>query len=376
MTNRPRSRPAALLPPTVALLLATGALADAQQVLEIDFEAGRTIIDDEWRAMSSYLAAVDWERGVLYVRDDEEPEGIMAFSLETGEWVRTIPTPKGDGPHEFAQGVTDIAISPGGGLYMTGFVRVVGFDPEGVPIDSWRPEVPVPRRVCSLGGVPAVPTQGGVVRRGPDNTSVAIGPVRAQGRSVAPEAEYDAAAIWDRLRTAHVVCSEDRAYVRMSYAEGQPDSLFVYHLGGEAEALAVPVEDASGRRLCIRAEERRADGSLIRPERPCPHWSRGARLSFDDRGNIVLLGNDTDTHGALINPETGCYALIRSTREHPHEPIAIHADSVLVLRRPFEISRRGDETIISVDDSGEGLSLHPLRRVSGEGCEGLRIPGG
>ena len=38
---------------TFGLILAAGGLADAQQVLEIDFEGGRTIIDDEWRAMYS-----------------------------------------------------------------------------------------------------------------------------------------------------------------------------------------------------------------------------------------------------------------------------------------------------------------------------------
>ena len=356
---------------TFGLILATGGLADAQQVLEIDFEGGRTIIDDEWRAMYSHLTAVDWDRNVLYVRDAEEPEGIMAFSLETGEWIRTIPTPKGDGPYEFAQGARDIAIGPGGGLNMSGFVRVVEYDPEGVPIDSWRPEVPVPRKVCNLGGAPAVPTQGGVVMRGPDGTSVAIGPVRAQGRRTAPEAASDVGAIWDRLRTAHIACSDDKAYVRMSYTEGEPDSLFVYHRTGEKQTLAVPVEDASGRRLCILQEERRPDGSLIRPERPCPHWSKGARLSFDDRGNVVLLGIDGNTHGAVIHPETGCYALIRGTREHPHAPIGVHSDSVLVLRRPFEITRRGNATFISITDSGNGLSLHALRRVSGEPCPGM-----
>ena len=280
-------------------------------------------------------------------------------------------TPKGDGPYEFAQGARDIAIGPGGGLNMSGFVRVVEYDPEGVPIDSWRPEVPVPRKVCNLGGAPAVPTQGGVVIRGPDGTSVAIGPVRAQGRRTAPEAASDVGAIWDRLRTAHIACSDDKAYVRMSYTEGEPDSLFVYHRTGEKQTLAVPVEDASGRRLCILQEERRPDGSLIRPERPCPHWSKGARLSFDDRGNVVLLGIDGNTHGAVIHPETGCYALIRGTREHPHAPIGVHSDSVLVLRRPFEITRRGDDTFISITDSGNGLSLHALRRVSGDPCPGM-----
>lgn len=179
---------------TFGLILATSGTGVAQQVLEIDFEAGRTIIDDEWRSMRSHLMAIDWDRDVFHVRDAEEPEGIMAFSLETGEWIRTIPTPRGDGPHEFAQGATDIAIGPGGGLYISGFVRVVEYDPDGVPIDSWRPEVPVPqhrprsgeRRWCDLGPASNRPHRllGGqslrpdVLRGGPAGLPVRLSPQR------------------------------------------------------------------------------------------------------------------------------------------------------------------------------------------------------
>ena len=99
----------------VAGFLVLSALpADAQQVLEIDFTNGRTIIDDEWRSMGSHLMAVDWSRSILYVDDDEEPEGIMAFSLETGDWLRTVPTPKGDGPFEFPQTRTGMDVAPMG----------------------------------------------------------------------------------------------------------------------------------------------------------------------------------------------------------------------------------------------------------------------
>ena len=66
--------------------------------------AGRTIIDDQWRSMGSVTLAVDHDRGILYVNDAEEPEGIMAFSLSTGERIRVLPAREGDGPHEFSQG--------------------------------------------------------------------------------------------------------------------------------------------------------------------------------------------------------------------------------------------------------------------------------
>ena len=74
------------LPAALAAMVTTlcAPAAAAQQILEVDLSAGRTIIDDQWRSMGSIVLAVDHDRGILYVNDAEEPEGIMAFSLATG----------------------------------------------------------------------------------------------------------------------------------------------------------------------------------------------------------------------------------------------------------------------------------------------------
>ena len=61
-----------------------GPAIHAQQVLEIDLEAGRTVIDSEFRSMGRRVLAIDRDREILYVNDREEPHGIMAFSLENG----------------------------------------------------------------------------------------------------------------------------------------------------------------------------------------------------------------------------------------------------------------------------------------------------
>lgn len=53
--------------------------------------------------MGSVVLAIDHDRGILYVNDAEEPEGIMAFFLSTGERIRVLPAREGDGPHEFSQ---------------------------------------------------------------------------------------------------------------------------------------------------------------------------------------------------------------------------------------------------------------------------------
>ena len=85
---------------------ALGGIAGGQEIVEIDSEAGRIVLADTlYRSMIPATAVVDWTRWLVYVRDREEPEGIVVFSLNDGEWVRTVSTPRGDGPGEFAQGL-------------------------------------------------------------------------------------------------------------------------------------------------------------------------------------------------------------------------------------------------------------------------------
>lgn len=87
-----------------------------QHIVEIDYSAGRTILEGEWRAIRLSDLATDWDRNLLYVHDPEEPDGIMVFSLETGDWLRTISTPRGEGPFEFPQGKGRMALAADGRL--------------------------------------------------------------------------------------------------------------------------------------------------------------------------------------------------------------------------------------------------------------------
>ncbi|MDE2764452.1 MAG: hypothetical protein OXK74_16995 [Gemmatimonadota bacterium] len=373
-------RPTPTLPGIAVLAILLAPAADAQQVLEIDLTTGRTIIDDEWRSMSG--SAADWDRNILYVTDKEEPEGIMAFSLETGEWIRTISTPRGDGPHEFSQGREEFAAAPGGGLYVSGRLRVVEYDPQGRPIDSWRPSASSTGEVCNFAGAPAVLTRGGVVRRGPDGTDETIGTIGARDLGLDAETPADARPMFLGMLNAKLACSEDAAYVLtskgylMARQEGSGagvDSILSYYRHGEEGRVAVPAEGAYEGGKC---EHKVTIGGRERT-RPCPHWSQSADMSLDDRGNIVLLGLDSRTRGAIINPETGCYALIRSpmgsAMARRSMPVAIHADSVLVLRNATrEVTDQQGRTVNSVViGSATRASLHPLRRVGGEPCAGM-----
>ena len=330
--------------------------AYGQQMVEIDFTVGRTILDDEWqRSMDPYRMAVDWTRGVFYIHDNEDPEGIMVFSLDTGERLRTISTPEGEGPYEFPHGRHGMAVSSSGGLYVSGYLLVMVFDPEGEPVSSWPLHTMTTSEVCNLGGEPAVPAQGGIVRRKSDGTSERIGPgPTARGES--PRA------IAVRVALGRIACTKDRAYVVAAY-DASPDSVFVYHLNGEEGRVLLPTEGIDGMMDCRRW--------VTNPGHTCRVGLHSLRPSFDDRGNLVLFGPDEQVHGLIINPETGCHALVRNTTKRRHQPVGIHGDSVLVLH--FESTERevNGRTVTSYRDYANKVSMHPLRRVSGDPCPGV-----
>ena len=327
-------------------------LCSAQQVVEINYSAGRTIIDDELRGMRPNDLAVDWERSLIYVNDAEEPNGIMVFSLETGEWVRTIATPRGYGPFEFSQGKGSLALASDGGLYVSGYQRVVTYDPNGEPVSTWTPKAPMRRAVCELDGKPAVPVLNGVLRY----ETEAIGPqALADGTVGVITSEQEGLDRSMLLARSRIACTEDRAFVVFTYSAG-PDSVFVYHVDGEVDRVVVPTEFS---------EEW---GCLI-AGRPCPPWTQNLRPSFDDLGNLVLFGSEWRTGGAIINLETGCYAIVKKNvqTDITRVPVRMKGDSILVFRDDQELTAGFDLYL----GSANKVSIHPLRRVSGDPCPGL-----
>ena len=353
------------VPGVMGIAALAGTAAEAQQVVTVDYEAGRTIIHDEWRAMYPGTVAVDWDGNILYVRDGEEPEGIMAFSLQTGEWIRTIPTPTGGGPQELTHGFRSMAIARGGGIYISGLLRVIEFDALGIYVSTWTPEAPSRKAVCDFGGAPAVPTQGGVVRRslvGDEN----IGPVLANGRALKAATLDVGVAISRTLASSRMACLEDVAYVVLSYDAG-PDSVFVYRRGDEERRITVPTDFLE--EDCVR--EVNVNGMTLRRE--CPVWSQRLQPSFNGLGNLVLLGSDNTVQGVVIDPESGCYAIVRTPSSRGHWVAGIHADSALVFR--LDTGRRHIEGLgemnVTYGNSATGLMMSPLRRVSGEPCPGM-----
>lgn len=382
----------------LTLLLIAGLVAapsaGAQQILEIDYSVGRTIIHDEWRAMRNHDLAVDWDRNLLYVHDSEEPDGIMVFSLETGEWVRTISTPRGGGPLELPQGKGLMALADDGGLYVAGYQRVLMFDASHEQVNSWTPLAPITRpAVCDMDGKPAIPVPDGVLR----HETEAIGPNAVVDRSiddvlsgslgeVGSEEEALARAQAGMARAVmsgqtRIVCTEDRAFVVRSYNDigsvlggldltrdatlvtgeitgAGPDSIFVYHRSGEVGRVAIPTEFTE-------------DWGCQIGGRPCPPWSHGVHPSLDDRGNLVLFSDDFRVGGAIINPDTGCYAIVQKDMrtDMARIPVRVRGDSVLVFQQDQGETEDGRPHLFM--GSANKASIHPLRRVSGEPCEGM-----
>jgi hypothetical protein len=92
----------------------------------------------------------------------------------------------------------------------------------------------------------------------------------------------------------------------------------------------------------------------------------------DSRGNIVVVTPDNQAWGGVIDPRTGCYAVLRNTGRSGFGSLAvIYADSAVVLHRDYEEFRDGRRTVVRVYDVVARVSLVPFRRVGGDPCPGM-----
>ena len=358
--------------PLLLASLAAPAPGAAQQVVEIDYTSGRTIIDDEWRAMRSRPVTADWESGKLYVKDPEEPDGIMIFSLETGEHLHTISIRKGDGPFELSDGWFSLALTDDGGLHVSGMKRIITYDSAYQAVSSWTPRAPASQAVCNLGGRPAVPLRHGVLRY----ENEAIGPGAVSDTLIHLVGMRSGEEVFDigmQTVTARMVCTDDMAIVVPSYRRfrenelathtGQ-DSLLVYRVDGTAGHIPLPAEYIDDD--CVQ-KIRIGD---MESERPCPPWTANLQPSFDGRGNLVLSSYDKRIAGAVIDIATGCHTIVRKDveRDMHLRMVAVRGDSVLVFHNDKGV-HDGKPTVFA--NSAVKASVHPVRRVSGEPCPGM-----
>ena len=324
----------------VTITVQAASPARSQQVLETSPEAGRIVIDGPLRAINPQPpnVGIGYEEKVVYVLDLEEPEGVMAFSLATGELVRTISIRRGDGPAEL-RWITSITPASDGGIYVSGGERVLEFDSRGRLESSWSVIDITGRNICELDGQPAVINEeGNLVRRGRNEEGTVVG-------------DWSVGAPNDALMSTHyrtvVACTGGAAYVMAVPESGLATSFTVLRQTRPAGRLRLPPEFQDGRKHQVLP-------------------------SVDGRGNIVLVSMDNEFWGAVIDPDTGCYAVLRNSGGTGlGEFRGIYADSALVLHRDYEESRDGVRRVIRVFDAAARVSLIPFRRVSGDPCPGM-----
>ena len=326
---------------------------DAQHVVKIDFERVRDVINDDERAISIIhdRVIIDHDRALLFVTDREEPEGVMAFSFATGARVGTYMVPTGDGPGELPGGIGSIALAPDGGLYVAGESSVLRLDSQGNVAGDWRFRVPYPGGVCSLGDRPAIPIQGGILMQGysgaPDEP---LGRNAVVAEAVIGVGIDNALAAARRLFDTSIWCSGDTVF-EATPRDDSADRVRVLRTDGTEGSLSVPTEFAEGFNV---------------------GWNRGLTLFGDGRGNLVLTGNGTTTAGAIVDPSTGCYAVMQYGEPSLHrEFMGVFADSALVFHSERHETTEDGRRIIRLYADARQASLHPFRHVSGERCPGI-----
>ena len=332
----------------------------AQQVLEIDLESGRTVISDDHRAMHLSPLAVDHSRGIIYVRDLEEPDGIIAFSLETGERLRTYRIAKGDGPNEVRE-IQDFAVASGGGLYVLGPRKVLHLGTDGGLRHELRLRGPA-SEICEFEGQPTVAIQRGLRKHGPNGAAENIGAHVVTGDTWVVRMGDDLSEV-RKWRRARLACRRDVAFLVFSNTTTEPipgtnmarvsniapDSVLAYVGNGRESRLDVPTDFS---------EEY--------------GWNEDLEPSIDSHGNLVLASLDGRIPGAIIDPDTGCYSVLRH-----REPrlggrfVGIYQDSAIVFHQDRDVTTRNGQRVVTLFSEARQASVNPIRRVSGDPCVGM-----
>lgn len=94
--------------------------------------------------------------------------------------------------------------------------------------------------------------------------------------------------------------------------------------------------------------------------------------SDDGHGSVVLAGSDAEFPGAIIDPESGCHAVVRHGQPTIYrEFMGVFRDSALVFHRDREETTDDGRKVVTLYSAARQVSLRPLRRVSGEPCPGI-----
>ena len=300
---------------------AAGAPTVAQQILEVDTNAGRQVAGGEEYSFDH--AVVDYDRRLVLASEAGDPLAVTAYSLDDDSVRHVLGGGRGDGPGELMY-LAAIAVGPEG-VFAAGRHRVLYWSWSGVLRHQWTPTAPNTRRLCALDGRPAVALQEGVALRGDDGETVAIGGEARTSlnlgafRSLSEVSESAVDAVVDRYYTVQLACADSLAYV----LTGMVHSLVKYQQGAEPRTIAMPPELVEAARWRMEVDEWKNTGY--------------SSLFLAADGRLVVTTNNTRVAGALLDRATGCWTLLK---ENPLTSfvryVGMFGDSVVTAERSRE----------------------------------------
>ena len=324
-------------------LAASVPTAATQQILEVDFDAGREVAGGEEYLFSDFTVAVDHDRRLVLISEAAEPLGVTAYSLDDGSVQHVFGGGRpGDGPGEL-RSVNATAVGPDG-VFVAGPGRVIYWSWSGALLHQWTPKAPGTNVVCALSGRPAVTAQEGVVFRDDDGESVAL------GGEARPSLQATSAPVRDVAMayvTTKLACADSSAYVLAgSDVAGMDLVLTKYKIGAEPHVVSLPTELAD------------LEGYT--------------GMFLADDGRLVVTTYEDKLGGVVMDLATGCYALLPSVRRVPGNPkyVGMFADSVVTLeasRKPTTRMMNGKQVSVYYADPSY-IFVRPVRAVAGESC--------
>ena len=321
----------------VVALVAHVSDATTQQIMKVDFDAGRELVGGAEYSFHPAVA-VDYDRRLVLVTEVADPLGVNAYSLDDGSVQSVFGGGRpGDGPGELTS-VHATAVGPDG-VFVAGPGRVNHWSWSGTLLYQWTPKAPGTSPICALNGRPAVTLQKGVVFRDDDGESVALGGEARTSLQATPATAHDVSMAY--LNTL-LACADSSAYVLADRSH----VLTEYKVGAEPRVVPMPVE-------------------LVEEE------IGYTNMFLADDGRLVITTYSDELGGAVMDLATGCYALLPSVRV-PGNPkyVGMFADSVVTMeasRQPM--TRTVDDRKYSVYYADPSyIFVRPLRPVSGAPC--------
>ena len=321
----------------------------SQQVLEVDIDAGRELAGGVEYLFSN--GVVDYDRRLVLVVEAADPLAVTAYSLDGGAVQGVFGGGQpGDGPGELTQ-LYATAVGPEG-IFVSGPRRVLYWSWSGTLLHQWAPTAPSTNELCSFKGRPAVTLQKGLVYRGDDGESVAVGGEARLwlDQSAAPGDAFR------MVRLTLMTCSDSAAYV----LDGYNHVLTEYKTGVEPRLVAMPAE------LVEAARERLAQSSEN-------HYYPGYNKIFlADDGRLVMTTAADGLAGAVVDPQTGRYALLKQKRLSGGQSyVGMFGDSIVTLESSREPARTrmvdGRDVRVFYGDKTH-IFVRPRRRTEGEPC--------